>query len=76
VMYWTMIGGKSEYAGLDRKFAEIHIGLTGIKPDGLLFRISNINKNTISGIAMNDSFAAVLINALAPAARQRLTGLN
>lgn len=75
VTYWTMIGPATHYSGLDRKLAEIKLGLQGEKPDGLLFRISNITRETDQGFSLNTRFALDLLAAISPAARARLAGV-
>jgi EpsI family protein len=76
VTYWTMIGPKTEYAGVDRKMAEIKMGLLGEKPDGLLFRISSISKKSAPAFELQKSFIEALLAATTPTSRARLTGLN
>jgi EpsI family protein len=76
VTYWTMIGPYAEYAGLERKWAEVSQGLQGLRPDGLLFRISNLSRDPEIGYALNRQFANDLVTALAPPVRERLSGLK
>ena len=76
VTYWTLIGDEAQYAGLDRKLSEIRSGLGGIRPDGLLFRVSNITRDTVAGFALNEAFADSIVRSMSPEARLRLAGLH
>lgn len=42
ITYWTMVGFKPVTDGLSTKYAQILYGFKNIKPDGLLFRVSNL----------------------------------
>lgn len=75
VTYWIMIGNKAVWPGKDKKLAEMQYGLRGLIPDGLLFRISSIDRNETAAFELQDAFVAQLTTALEPYARQRLVGL-
>lgn len=75
VTYWTMIGDRAEYGGLDRKLAEVRSGLRGERADGLLFRISSITRDSQAGFKLHERFADALLSALSPEARARVAGI-
>lgn len=75
VTYWISIGNKVVRPGLDKKVEEMKYGLRGAIPDGLLFRISSIDRNETAAFAMQDSFVQQLLANASPAARHRLAGL-
>jgi EpsI family protein len=75
VTYWTIIGERASLGGLDKKLAEMHYSLQGQIPDGLLFRVSSINRDSAAGFALQIAFLQDLVPALSPRDRQLLTGL-
>ena len=75
VTYWTVIGDQQSLGGWDRKVAEIRRGLRGEIVDGLLFRVSSIDRNTANAFAMQDAFVRAIVGAMSPRARLQLAGL-
>ena len=76
VTYWTIIGDQQSLGGWDRKFAEIRHGLRGEVVDGLLFRVSSIDRDTAHGFHTQDVFIRALVDAMSPKARHQLVGLT
>ena len=76
VTYWTIIGDQQSLGGWDRKAAEIRHGLKGEIVDGLLFRVSSIDRNTEEGFRSQDMFIRDIVAAMAPDARRQLVGLG
>ena len=75
VTYWTIVGDQQSLSGIDRKISEIRHGLHGEIVDGLLFRISTLNRDSEQGFRVQDGFIRDLVHALTPAARRQLVGL-
>ena len=76
VTYWTIVGDEQSLGGWDRKISEIRHGLRGEIVDGLLFRVSSIDRDFDNGFRVQDDFIRALVHAMAPAARRQLVGLN
>ncbi len=76
VTYWTIIGDQQSLGGWDRKIAEIRHGLRGEVVDGLLFRVSSIDRDTTHGFLTQDTFIRALVEAMSPKARHQLVGLT
>lgn len=76
VTYWTIIGDQQSLGGWDRKMSEIRHGLKGEIVDGLLFRISSIDRNTAQGFELQDGFVRDIVAAMTPEARRQLVGLG
>jgi len=76
VTYWTIIGDQQSLGGLDRKISEIRHGLHGEIVDGLLFRVSSIDRNFEEGFSVQNGFIRDFVRALTPAARKQLVGLS
>jgi len=75
ITYWTMIENKSVVGGIDKKIAEIHFGLKGRIPDGLLFRVSSIDPDSEKAFDLHTKFVEGLIGSLDPTVRLRISGL-
>jgi EpsI family protein len=76
VTYWTIIGDQQSLGGWDRKIAEIRHGLRGEIVDGLLFRVSSIDRNTEEGFRVQDAFIRDVVAAMSAGARRQLVGLD
>jgi len=76
VTYWLTVGDQVIQNALDKRIAQIRLGLTGQIPDGLLFRISSIDADTASAYAMQQKFVADMMASVPPAARKQLSGLS
>ena len=74
VTYWTVIGETAVRGGVDKKLAEMRYGFRGLIPDGLLFRVSSIDRDSPEAFALQDRFAAQMLVALTPQQRSRLAG--
>jgi EpsI family protein len=75
VTYWTILGNEQSLGGWERKKAEIKYGLRGEIIDGLLFRVSNIDRDSEAGFRLQDQFIGEMVAAMAPDARRQLVGL-
>ena len=76
VSYWTIVGDQQSLSGWDRKVSEIRHGLRGEIVDGLLFRVSSIDRNFEQGFNVQNGFIRDFVRALTPAARRQLVGLS
>lgn len=61
VTYWIMVGEVPVLGGTDKKVAEMKYGFRGLVPDGLLFRVSMINRDSASAYAIEDQFLRDMI---------------
>jgi EpsI family protein len=75
VTYWLTVGDKVIRNSVEKRLVEIRLSLTGQIPDGLLFRLSSIDKDTARAFAMHQKFAADLMTAVPPDTRRQLSGL-
>lgn len=76
VTYWTTIGEEVVANNSNKKLAELHYGLRGHIPDGLLFRVSSIDRDTSAAFAAQEAFVAQLLPTIAPKHLSRLSGLG
>lgn len=74
VTYWTVIGETAVRGGSDKKLAEMRYGFQGLIPDGLLFRVSSVDRDTKAAFELQDRFTAALLASVAQPALNRLAG--
>lgn len=73
--YWAMVGDYQTLGGIGKKVAEMRYGLRGDIPGGLLFRVSNIDRNSQDAFAVHDAFVTELLNSIDRGVRKRISGL-
>lgn len=75
ITYWTTIGDQAITGGTKKKIVEMKYGVRGEIPDGMLFRISSIDRDSSAAFRMHEDFVSALVPAIKPAARKRIAGL-
>ena len=70
VTYWTVIGGTAVRGGTDKSLPRCATG-SGLIPDGLLFRVSSIDRSSPNAFALQQRFADGLLSAVPTAVRGR-----
>jgi EpsI family protein len=75
VTYWLTVGDQIIRTAMEKRIAEIRLGLTGQIPDGLLFRVSSIDNDTARGFEMQRQFTADMMAAVPAPTRKQLSGL-
>jgi EpsI family protein len=75
VTYWLTVGDQVIKNKFEKRLAEIRLGLTGQIPDGLLFRVSSIDRDPARGFTMQQRFAADMMAAVPGETRRQLSGL-
>lgn len=76
VTYWVTIGNKVAVNPLQWRLERIRYGLTGLVPDGLLFRVSTIGDNIDDEYQVQQQFVAELMRKITPDSRNRLLGVK
>src|SRR5262249_13935251 len=81
VTYWFTFGREPIAVDLPaqrlrRRLIELRYVLTGRVPDGILFRVSSIDRDPAQANQLQDQFVIDLLRALPPSDRQRLSGLR
>lgn len=74
ITYWIILGDKVPATGLARKLEQMKYGLTGSVPDGLLFRVSNIERDSTKAYAIHTRFINELLKHMKAEDRVRLIG--
>jgi len=76
VTYWLTVGDHVIRNQFDKRLMEFRLALTGQIPDGLLFRISSIDKEPGRAFTMQQRFVADLMGAVPTETRRQLSGLG
>lgn len=74
LMYWVTIGEKVVQGNIQKKIAEIEYGIRGQIPDGIIFRVSSIDRDTDDAFFVLDDFARQLLSALPVDIRKAVAG--
>ena len=74
ITYWTVVGDRVTTLGFQKKMVEIQYALVNRVPDGMLVRLSSIDRGTESAYAIQKQFANSMIAAIAPIHRPRFAG--
>lgn len=76
VTYWFTTGDTVVRGKLQKRLMDLRYGLTGLIPDGMIFRISSIDADQVRANRYQDQFIEQLLQAVPPADRKRLSGLG
>ena len=74
VTYWNVVGTNITTSLFDKRLVDLRYTLTGRIPDGILVRVSSIDRATDNAYAIQNQFAAELLLAIAPENRERFMG--
>jgi EpsI family protein len=73
--YWIRFGDKVVRGSIEQSLARIRFGLQGSVPDGLLFRVSEVNQDVQQSFKRQEAFIGSLLESLAPEAKKMLIGV-
>ena len=76
VTYWFTTGDTVVHGKLQKRLMDLRYGLTGLIPDGMIFRISSIDPDQARANRYQDQFINQLMQSVSPADRKRLSGLG
>ena len=68
------VGGDVVVNGKQKKLAELRYSIRGVYPDGLLFRVSTISRDSAAAYRMQDDFLRTIVAAIDPEHRPRFAG--
>jgi EpsI family protein len=74
--YWIATADITTTSGAEQKLAQIRYGLKGLIPDGMLVRVSSIDKDTEHAYQVQLDFIRALAAAVDPDVRSRIFGNN
>lgn len=76
VTYWIRSGERIVRGAVEQNWARVEYGLRGLVPDGLLFRVSEVQTEAGKAFDLQDRFSSDLLNNLPLAERQFLIGIE
>jgi EpsI family protein len=74
ITYWVVVGERVALSAMDQKLAQLRYGMRGIIADGMLVRVSSIDRNTKHAHEVHASFITALARGLPDADRARIFG--
>jgi EpsI family protein len=74
ITYWIVIGDQVTQGGFMQKLVQLKYGLSGRIPDGILVRVSTIDRNEAQAYQLQDQFLATMLGAIPPGVRPRIVG--
>jgi EpsI family protein len=74
ITYWTVVGDHVVTGGNNKKWTELRYALHNRIPDGMLVRVSSIDKDSANAYAVQNQFATAMVAAIAPDNRMRFAG--
>jgi EpsI family protein len=74
VTYWTVVGDYVTTFGFNKKVTEMRYAWNGEIPDGMLIRVSSIDRDTSNAFAIQREFAAQFVDAISMENRNRFVG--
>jgi EpsI family protein len=74
ITYWVVVGTRTALSGTEQKLAQLHYGLRGQIPDGLLVRVSSLSIDIPGAHRVHERFINQLSHALAPEVQARVMG--
>jgi len=75
VSYWMTIGNKVTQSGVNQRLAQLRYGLGGVIPDGMLVRVSTIDRDSARSYQLQDQFVNDMLGSVDAKARERLIGV-
>jgi len=74
ITYWIVVGDQIAVDGLGQKLAQLRYGLIGTVPDGMLIRVSSIDRNDENAFYIQSEFLTRLLGAVEASVRVRIAG--
>lgn len=74
ITYWVVVGEKQTQFGLRMKLAQMRYTLTGVIPDGMLIRVSSIDRDDQNAYQDQSDFIRAMLTAVKDTEREHITG--
>jgi len=75
ITYWITVGDRVARTGWEQKIAQLRYGLTGRIPDGMLFRVSSIDRDEARAYEVQSGFIQSVLSSMTAPNRARLIGV-
>ncbi len=74
ITYWLLVGDGITRFGYPQRWAAIRYGVHGVIPDGVLVRVSSIERDNDAAFRLQEQFIRDLLDAVGPTRLSRLIG--
>lgn len=74
ITYWVVVGNEQTQFGLRMKLAQLRYTLTGYIPDGMLVRVSSIDRDEKGAYEEQTDFIRAMLASIRDSDRERITG--
>jgi len=74
ITYWVIVGDKVTFFGLPHKLAQLRYGLTGEVADGMLVRVSSIDRDENGAYQLQQEFLDAMLTGMSGKDRARIAG--
>lgn len=74
ITYWITVGDRVAVSGTQQKLAQLAYTTRGVVPDGMLVRVSSIDKNNALAFAMQQQFVVAMAAGMTPGNRALVMG--
>lgn len=74
ITYWVIVGDQAVTSASQQKLAQLRYGVRGLIPDGMLVRVSSINRETAKALDVQRRYIDDLLQALGPDGALRVFG--
>lgn len=74
ITYWSVVGDRHTEFGWRMKLAQMRYTLTGVIPDGMLVRVSSIDRDESGAYEIQTDFIEAMLAAMNDSGRERITG--
>lgn len=74
ITYWIVVGDQAVTSGSGMKMVQLRYGVQGLIPDGLLIRVSSLDRDADAAFKQHEEFVRALMASIPPSLRLRLLG--
>lgn len=74
ITYWVIVGDKITFFGLPHKLAQLRYGLSGKVADGMLVRVSSIDRDENGAYQLQQEFLDAMLAGMSDKDRARIAG--
>ena len=74
ITYWVTVGEKATYSDVRQKLVQLSFGLRGQIPDGMLIRVSSIDRDESRAYGQQKAFITEMLDSMKAEDRARLGG--
>jgi EpsI family protein len=75
ITYWIVTGNQVVTSAIEQKLAQIRFGIRGLIPDGLLVRVSSIDRDVDRAFRTQQTFIQSIVMGMDESQRSRVAGI-